>query len=812
MLSILLCIAMLLSCMTFAIVPAMAEGATYATDAEAVTAGYSFKVGTAYYKTLAECYDAVEDGGTITMIANYKNASGCEYVGGDNPTTVKTYTIEGGNFTYTSSNNHPLHFYNSNVTVNQMNVTVSGDGNIAGPRIEYNSTVTIKNSTWQKTGLAEKDWNPAIVVYGTLILDDGAVVKNNGANAGSKNHGIYTEGKKHENNNDAPDASIIPVVILKKGSSIEACNYVFYESTKASITVESFDVTLTSKTITSGLLRRTNASTTVTMSGPTTAEMSNEATVAKWKNLYTKMGVEWASTEVAQVGTTKFYTLASALNSVTDGCTVKLLTNVELTGTVSCVPSSAVNFTLDGDGHSITGGDFSLLTIGANATCTLKNITLSNKNGGKTGTLNILGNVTLDNGVKITNAGGTASGNSQYVGISMSQNGSKLTINEGVTIDVQGTALKSDGITSDIVLNGGTVKTAFRGYVTNAGTSTLTINSGSLTTTNTSQNLIFVWGSTGKFTFNGGTIATGGGDIYNKGSGNATLTVNDGKFTVGSATYTVGKFYGYSLSLNDDIGMNFYTATGLGVAPTVTIDGKAVTGTKTADKFGIVSLYKFSVGVTASEMTKELTASLTYGTSTDTVKASVKGYATQLLADSTQTANAKALVTAMLHYGASAQTLFGKNTDSLANAGLDAQDTTSVTAKDAWKATESGSQEGITYYGMSLLLKDKTTLRHWFKLDSGKTVADFTFKLGEVTLTAVAWSENASYCYVDITGIKSSELATAKTVTVGGLTVTASALSYAKEVLSQTAPDANLLSAMKALVLYANSAVTYFAQ
>ncbi len=312
LISCLLVLAMLL---TLAI-PVFGAGATFADDATAIAGGYSFKVGTSYYKTLAECYDAVEDGGTITMIANYENTTGCEKVG-LNATASKTYTIEGGNFTYKSSKNHPLHFYQSNVTINQMNVEIAGDGGIAGPRIEYNSTVTIKNATWEKTGSSANDWNPAVIVYGTLILDEGAVIKNNGANAGSKNHAIWTEGKKQDaNGTDVSDASIIPVVILKKGSSIEACNYVFYESTKAEIKVESYEVTLTSKTHTTGSVRRAIGGTIVTMSGPTFDDYSNETVKSAWKKLYEQLAQTWVDTPSVDEATIKTYKPTTAKPTV----------------------------------------------------------------------------------------------------------------------------------------------------------------------------------------------------------------------------------------------------------------------------------------------------------------------------------------------------------------------------------------------------------------------------------------------------------------------------------------------------------------
>lgn len=76
-LSLLLSVAMLLSCLTVVMIPASAEGATYESDEAAVAAGYVFRVDGLYYQTLAESYDAVANGGTIYMIGDYNHTGSC---------------------------------------------------------------------------------------------------------------------------------------------------------------------------------------------------------------------------------------------------------------------------------------------------------------------------------------------------------------------------------------------------------------------------------------------------------------------------------------------------------------------------------------------------------------------------------------------------------------------------------------------------------------------------------------------------------------------------------------------------------------
>ena len=802
-LSLLLSVAMLLSCLTVVMIPASAEGATYESDEAAVAARYVFRVDGLYYQTLAESYDAVANGGTIYMIGDYNHTGSCMDIGA-NAVSVKTYTINGGGFTYTSAANHAIHFQNSNVTVDGMNYTMTGTG--AGPRIDQTSTLTLKNATWVKTTKSGGWWQPAVIVYGSLVLDEGAVIKSNNADSDKNSHAVYTEKKTNT-----------PVVIVKENAIIEAkLGNCFYERHAADITIANCNVTLSS----SGAIRGGDekALSKITMSGPSAAELEDPVATEKWKALYAKMGQEWGNSDIAQIGETKYSTLTAAFQAATNGCTVKLLSNVALDGTVSFAPDTAVNFTLDGAGFTISGGNFTLLSLGANVTCTMKNITFQNGNGGGTGTLDLAGaDVTLDNGAKVTNSGTDRVnlGNSEWVGVSITKNGGKLTVNTGATIEVCGTAIKSDGYTSETVIDGGTVKTNNRGYITNNSTSSLIIKSGLFETTRPTDALILTYGaSSATVKVYGGTLKTTGIDIV---SGSASKVVIGGTFTVGTETYTVNTLDSYSLSLNDDIGINFYAALSDNETKlSATLPNGKVVAMRLSDanqktaKFGLLNLYRFTVNVSAADMTAEIPVKLEAAGNTDDVTVSIVRYAKQILADNTYSESAKALVTAMLHYGAAAQTFFEKNPDNLANKDLTAPDFSAITVAASYAPSVTGSADGLTYFGSSLLLKGKTVIRHYFRLADGKSISDYQFKLGETVLTATQYKDTELY-FVEITGIKSSDLTTAYTVTVGDLTVTYSAMSYAYTALTAEGVDDTLAATVKALVNYANAAKTYFA-
>lgn len=810
-LSLLLSVAMLLSCLTVVMIPASAEGATYESDEAAVAAGYVFRLNGKYYKKLADAHLDVADGDVIEMLADYNN-SGCEYAGWDATnkvyTATKTYTINANNKKFISTVNHGLHFYRANVTVNDLTYIVNGDGNVSGFRVECTASVTLKNCTVEKTGSSANSWNTPVIVYGTLILDEGTVLKNNNEKSSANSHGVYLEGKGENGTNST---SIIPKLILKSNATINAKQNAIYESTKSEIQVQSPDVSLTGT-------RKSASGTTVIMSGPSAAELEDPVATEKWKALYAKMGQEWGTSDIAQIGETKYSTLTAAFRAATNGCTVKLLSNVALDGTLNFAPDTAVNFTLDGAGFTISGGNFTLLSLGANVTCIMKNITFQNGNGGGTGTLDLAGaDVTLDNGAKVTNSGTNRVnlGNSEWVGVSITKNGGKLTVNTGAMIEVCGTAIKSDGYTSETVIDGGTVKTNNRGYITNNSTSSLIIKSGLFETTRPTDALILTYGASGATVkLYGGTLKTTGIDIV---SGSASKVVIGGTFTVGTETYTVNTLDSYSLSLNDDIGINFYAALSDNETKlSATLPNGKVVAMRLSDanqktaKFGLLNLYRFTVNVSAADMTAEIPVKLEAAGNTDDVTVSIVRYAKQILADNAYSESAKALVTAMLHYGAAAQTFFEKNTDNLANKDLTAPDFSAITVAASYAPSVTGSAEGLTYFGSSLLLKGKTVIRHYFRLADGKSISDYQFKLGETVLTATQYKDTELY-FVEITGIKSSDLTTAYTVTVGDLNVTYSAMSYAYTALTAEGVDDTLAATVKALVNYANAAKTYFA-
>ena len=119
----------------------------------------------------------------------------------------------------------------------------------------------------------------------------------------------------------------------------------------------------------------------------------------------------------------------------------------------------------------------------------------------------------------------------------------------------------------------------------------------------------------------------------------------------------------------------------------------------------------------------------------DTFSASVEDYAKSLLASNTKEYAAyKPVVKAMLNYGAASQQYFGFMTYALANRSLTNADKTIQQIPQATlkqyasnSSIRQFSMSGIDYYGSSLVVGDDVKLRHYFKLDSGRDISNYSF-------------------------------------------------------------------------------------
>ena len=145
--------------------------------------------------------------------------------------------------------------------------------------------------------------------------------------------------------------------------------------------------------------------------------------------------------------------------------------------------------------------------------------------------------------------------------------------------------------------------------------------------------------------------------------------------------------------------------------------------------------YKTTLKLGAAQLAKNIKIQLVMrpGHGDDVIKeftTSVASYTKKLL-DSTDASYAKykPLLKSMLNYGAAAQSYFGYDTKKPANSCLADKDKTigDIPKKDIdrFNINKKFHIKGLTYYGTSLVLGDKVTMRHYFRLEEGRDISNY---------------------------------------------------------------------------------------
>lgn len=311
---------------------------------------------------------------------------------------------------------------------------------------------------------------------------------------------------------------------------------------------------------------------------------------------------------------------------------------------------------------------------------------------------------------------------------------------------------------------------------------------------------------------------------------------NDGKCDIcGGFVDGIGaRLYGYSLSLNGNIGVNFYMELSeeisanestymLFTLPDGTTERVSVADATQKDIDG-KTYYVFSYEVAAKEMTAEIKARIISGDAQGTEYTySVKDYADYILKhpeDFGESAKLVNLVTAMLNYGAYSQTYFDYNTQNLANSVLtDEQKQLPDTTAEELSSYECSYTANVSYtgdtayYGSSLVLKSETDIKHYFSYNPSVSLEAFTCT--DSTGNSYEIEQSGNYLYVRVANIAANKLGEAVTLTlckndveVG--TITYSPLSYAYSILSASSTDDALKNMVKALYQYYLTADAYF--
>ena len=282
-------------------------------------------------------------------------------------------------------------------------------------------------------------------------------------------------------------------------------------------------------------------------------------------------------------------------------------------------------------------------------------------------------------------------------------------------------------------------------------------------------------------------------------------------------------FAGHSLSLEGDIGVNFY----LNLTEEQAANA-AVTFTwkkNGTDKTELAALsaaenpddgYKATCRVSASEMRTEITATLVIdagpGEQIEEInKYSVAQYADVILTDTNfahnyvpsgekqSLENLRALVSAMLAYGDHARTYFDEKAAAL--------DTPGVVIPGTVPVSETTSlPDGVIFEGATLSLRSRTSLSLYFKKDTG---------VSDVVLTMDGYADydtesSGDEYIIRIRNIAAAELKKSFTVKVNGTgSVTYSPLTYCRKA-QQNSSNSKLVNTVKALYGYWLAADKFF--
>lgn len=331
---------------------------------------------------------------------------------------------------------------------------------------------------------------------------------------------------------------------------------------------------------------------------------------------------------------------------------------------------------------------------------------------------------------------------------------------------------------------------------------------------------------------------TTNGDLYCWGYNTSGQTGN-GNFKRQYTPYKVlfptednysGELKGLSLSLSDDIGLNFVMQ--LSDSLLIDKDNTYVEFTpegskkstrvylKDADKvnYNGTDCYSFKYRVNAAEMTKKVNAVLHCNDWTgQTYSYSVYDYASKILAEpeSSEYKSSAPLIKAMLNYGGYVQTYFNEKTDALANKGLynktnDPVLTTNTTVSKDYNYAVFNNNIGVSFIGGSLVLNSGTDLKLYYSINDQNMANNINVSVNGQN---VAPEYDGNIMCVRVPDISISSIGDTYNVkiSVNGkeLNQKYSAMTYMYKALNSQNSNTKLNNVVKALYLYNEAAKQY---
>ena len=329
------------------------------------------------------------------------------------------------------------------------------------------------------------------------------------------------------------------------------------------------------------------------------------------------------------------------------------------------------------------------------------------------------------------------------------------------------------------------------------------------------------------FYFDGdATVYVAYGSTYRNNGQTVPLTAENARevFYRINDVYFIPAVGGHSISLNGNIGLNFYLNVPENTELHFAWYNKTYSHIVTAEDYDAASgFYRIQVDVAAAEMTYPITASCTIGTiQYDAFDVfSVRDYADVILDSGSDFSKGYVaaygagkyaalvdLIEKMLDYGAKAQTRFGVTDVALANAGVDYTMKPVTEYHIKTKKTEMEDADlykyGLNYIGTSILFLSGMTLRHNYAvtdeylLRSIKDTANFEFV-----------DKGSRVCF-ERKNIPAAQFDVDFTFTLGSSTYRYSVLDYCKLVITdEKKPQADRELCM-ATFWYNDAAKTYF--
>ena len=248
------------------------------------------------------------------------------------------------------------------------------------------------------------------------------------------------------------------------------------------------------------------------------------------------------------------------------------------------------------------------------------------------------------------------------------------------------------------------------------------------------------------------------------------------------------KLAGYSLSLHDNIGVDFY----MELADKVIKDEDAKFVFKISDgsfeeipvreakltEVNGKTYYVFECYVAAKQMTDTIKAKIVLGDDTEGTEYqfTVQDYAKYILEHESEYEEVLPLVKAMLSYGASAQNYFSYNTDKLADTILaEADRNVALSAPELTGYNYSVPKEAdtVSFLGTSLVLESEVGLKCYFYTVADLQYSNVTVKLGDKVLDESDFiiGKSGAAQYIMVTGLAPSDYEKLFTITVHDFTV-----------------------------------------